>query len=227
LTSKEHFDIGATTDLAFPNKWLTADELPGFREFMESLFETMEHVNRSILQALELGFGLPPNTFTDKCSHMGNASEFRVTHYPGISVEEMKNGHTSRIWPHTDLGVITLLLQDSVGGLEFQDRKHPSNFLPVESNNPAEMIVSVSETLQRWTNDALPAAVHRVTLPAALKGQQDGILRARYSAAYFCKADRETSVGPIKQFVGPQENGAKYADMSAIEYHKQRLATAY
>lgn len=193
---------------------------------MESAFETLEQVAARLMSALELALQLPDGAFLEKITHEKNASEMRLNHYPAIEVEEIKRGAISRIWPHFDLGVVTLLFQDNVGGLEFEDREEAGKFDRVQCGNPAEMVVNVSETLQRWTNGNLRAGLHRVNLPEDLEGKESGILPERYSIAYFCKADRAASVGPLKEFV--QEGYApKYDDISAIDYHLQRLQSAY
>ena len=193
---------------------------------MEEAFETLEQISASIMEALEVAFDLPSGAFLSRTTHEGNASEMRLNHYPAIDVNEIRCGGVSRIWPHFDLGVITLLFQDGVGGLEFENREQQNTFNRVECASQAEMVVNVSETLQRWTNDALPAGLHRVNVPQYLEDQAVGTLPERYSIAYFCKADRGASVGPLSQFV--QEGSTqKYQEISAIEYHQQRLQSAY
>ena len=193
---------------------------------MENAFESLEQVATRLLSALELAFQLPNGAFLEKITHGKNASEMRLNHYPAIEVEEIKRGVISRIWPHFDLGVITLLFQDNVGGLEFENRREAGQFEKVQCGNPIEMVVNVSETLQRWTNGNLQAGLHRVNIPEELEGKESGILPERYSVAYFCKADRVASVGPLKEFT--QEGCApKYDDISAIDYHLQRLQSAY
>lgn len=225
---KEHFDQGAKDDVQHPNKWPSESVLPGFRKDMEDAFETLEGVSASIMEALEVALKLPHGAFLDRITHEGNASEMRFNHYPGIDIKEIKRGVVSRIWPHFDLGVITLLFQDGVGGLEFEDRARGkgSTFSRVECGPRSEMIVNVSETLQRWTNDCLPAGLHRVDIPDYMEDKETGMLPERYSMAYFCKADRGASVGPLKQFVHDGIEPA-YQDMLAIEYHQQRLQSAY
>lgn len=193
---------------------------------MEGSFEKLEGVAADLMAALELAFGLPHGAFVDLITHEGNASEMRLNHYPAIEVEKIKKGNVSRIWPHFDLGVITLLFQDEVGGLEFENRKQSGSFGRVECGSPVEMVVNVSETLQRWTNGSLPAGLHRVNLPRHLEDKESGMLPERYSIAYFCKANRSASVGPLKHFV-PEGRDPKYEDMSALEYQQQRLQSAY
>lgn len=193
---------------------------------MESAFETLEQVAARLMSALELALQLPDGAFLGKITPEKNASELRLNHYPAIEVEEIKRGAISRIWPHFDLGVVTLLFQDDVGGLEFEDREKAGKFNSIRCGNPTEMIVNVSETLHRWTNGSLRAGLHRVNLPEDFEGKESGTLPERFSIAYFCKADRAASVGPLKKFV--QEGYAsEYDDISAIDYHLQRLQSAY
>lgn len=193
---------------------------------MEALFEVLEGVAADLMAALELAFGLPQGVFIDRITHEGNASEMRLNHYPAIEVEQIKVGNVSRIWPHFDLGVITLLFQDEVGGLEFENRKQCGTFSRVDSSSPTEMVVNVSETLQRWSNGTLPAGLHRVNLPRNFENYDSGTLPERYSIAYFCKADRTASVGSSKHFVLPGHD-REYENISALEYQQQRLKSAY
>ena len=218
--------MGATSDLQFPNKWPTDECLPKFRSFIETTFEKLEHISAVIMEALEVGLELPQGSFLDRITHDGNASELRLNRYPAIDIEEIRGGSVSRIWPHFDLGVITLLFQDGVGGLECEDRQQSGAFHRVESSSQSEMIVNISETLQRWTNNVLPAGLHRVNVPKQMELQEKGMLPERFSIAYFCKADRAASVGPLSQFVS-NDRKSTYEDMTAIAYHQQRLLSAY
>lgn len=218
--------MGPRDDYEYPNKWLEGGQLSGFRPAMEHAFQNLERISANVMEALEVAFKLPHGTFLDKITHEKNACEFRLNHYPEIDVKELKSGVVSRVWPHFDLGVITLLFQDSVGGLEFENRKVPGTFHPINFDTTPDLIVNVSETLQRWTNDRLPAGLHRVDLPQHVKENQDGIVPERYSIAYFCKANREASVGSLKQFV-PEGTKPIYKEMLAIDYQMERLLSAY
>ena len=220
--------MGAPTDNGFPNRWPPESKSPGFRSFMEDLFFTFENVAAQIMAALETGLSVPTGTFNRLITHSANASELRLNHYPAIDLAELKTGTVSRIWPHFDLGVITLLFQNRVSGLEFEDRQHggEDKFLRVDSDDPCEMIVNVSETLQRWTNGRLLAGLHRVGLPPELDLVEEGVLKERFSVPYFCKADRAATVGSLEEFVKAGEKPL-YEDMTAIQYHQYRLESAY
>lgn len=220
---REHFDMGSAEDREFCNHWPGEGRLSGFREFMESCFDRLAAVTLNILKALELALGIPHGSFTARVSNA--ASEFRLLHYPSIDVQAIRSGLVSRIWPHFDLGVITLLFQDAQGGLEMQDRT-TSRFVPVDPGSCGEMVTNISETLQRWTNGAINAGLHQVTVPEAMKTMEEGVMADRYSVAFFCKADRQASVGPMEFFLS-ETRPAEYKEMSAIEYQQQRLLTAY
>ena len=168
---------------------------------------------------------LPPATFQNR---IHNASELRMNHYPPISMETIRQGNVNRIWPHFDLGVLTMLWTSGAPGLEFQNRldTQGKSFIPVVPQSQYEMIINVSETLQRWSNDVLPAGLHQVTTPPELKDAEEGIIPRRFSIAYFCKANRDTSVGTLPPFVDSVQ-GAKYKDITALEYHQSRLKAAY
>ncbi|KAG8630953.1 hypothetical protein KVT40_000093 [Elsinoe batatas] len=222
--SREHFDQGCKDDLVFPNVWPEDAHLPGFRPFAESAYLALHKVRNLILEALELAYSLPTGSFTDRC--MNSADELRFNHYPEADVGEIDKGHVSRIWPHTDLGVVTCLFQDDVGGLEIEDRASVGSFLPVVRGSAEEMIVNVSETLERWTNGKLKAGVHQVTIPAYLNGSKTGLVPARISVPYFVKADRNASVGPLPEFLVDGEE-PRFDEMTALEYHMHRVAAAY
>ena len=193
---------------------------------METTFETLEAVAFHLMTALEVALELPRGAFLDKITHQSNASELRLNHYPALDIQEIRSGAVSRIWPHFDLGVITLLFQDSVGGLEFENRSQPGTYDTITCQDRSDIVVNVSETLQRWTNGSIRAGLHRVDIPDQLENDSCETLPDRYSIAYFCKADRRASVGPLRELMA-EGCTPRYEDISAIEYHLQRLQSAY
>ena len=190
---------------------------------MELCYQICDDICMEIVRALELGLQLPVDVLTTLC--VPSASDLRLNHYPALRVMDLDNGRASRISPHTDFGVISLVLQDDVGGLEIENREHPNSFIavPPKAN---EMIVNVSDTLQRWTNDALKAGVHRVTVPRGMQYDKERVLKERFSMAYFFKAGREASVGPLQYFVDSQRL-PKYKEMTALDFQKWRNQKMY
>ena len=166
---QESLDFGFPSDADFPNVWPDQADLPGFRQDIEACYVAYQSISLQILQALELGLDLPSGSLTERC--IPDGSELRFNHYPEIDMEELNPRHTRRTWPYTDIGILSLLLQDRVGGLELEDRQNPGTFLPVSSDDPTQMVVNVGNTLGRWTNGFLPAGLHHVSTTDNMKGK--------------------------------------------------------
>ena len=186
---------------------------------MENIYGLCQQVGLQIMEACEMGMHLPPGTLVQRC--IPAASELRLNYYPAVSVQRLQEGHTKRGWPHTDFGIITLLFQDAVGGLEVENRSQPDTFEPLTRDSPSEIAVNISDTFQRWTNGTLKAGVHQVTLPITIEVKPDAIVPQRRSAAFFLKAHRDVSVGPLPEFVS-LDQPAKYEDITALEFQKRR-----
>ncbi|KAG8527824.1 uncharacterized protein KY384_007978 [Bacidia gigantensis] len=223
LDEREHFDCGPVDDNQFPNRWPDQRDLPGFRDFMERYYHQAQMVSLQIMRACEIGLELPEGLLVNKC--IPAASELRLNRYPAVSIEKLQSRVKKRTWPHTDLGVVTLLFQDAVGGLELEDRRN-GGFSPVIRDHPFEMVVNISDTLQRWTNDELRAGLHHVTTPVPMKQQEAGMLPERFSCIFFLKADRETSAGSLPTFVRSGK-AAKYEDITAIELQHKGVKELY
>ncbi|TLS25368.1 hypothetical protein PpBr36_06901, partial [Pyricularia pennisetigena] len=224
MDAREHFDAGPLDDSQFPNLWPDEDDVPGFQETIAKHYRACQKVARQLMAALEIGMGLSPGVLVDRCRQ--EASEISLNRYPQIATETLAEGRTKRIWPHTDYGVITLLFQGGVGGLELEDRTRPGEFLPVAPTPPgqkAEMVVNASDTFERWTNGVVRAGLHRVALPY---DERRAVVPERYSCAFFQKASRETSAGPLPQFV-TEENPARYDEITALQFQQRRNRLHY
>ncbi|KAH6649195.1 hypothetical protein BKA67DRAFT_539186 [Truncatella angustata] len=223
---KEHFDIGAVNESAFPNKWVSESHMPGFRSFLEDFYERCHVISMQLLEALAISLAQPAGTFTDMCEQKAN--ELRLIHYPPTKHSSTASD-LNRVWPHTDLGIITCLFQDNVGGLEIEDRDRRI-FQPVIPGRRSELIVNISETMHRWSNGKIPAGIHQVTLPSGYvsKSITDNEIAVpeRYSIPYFVKADQNAHVGPLSHFVD-DSSPPKFPNMTALEFQMQRLSQAY
>ena len=224
--TQEHFDQGPEYDTEFPNKWPKAPELSGFQPFMEDFYRRCDGVCLTLMKALEVAWSIEDGSLVARC--VPSATDLRLTHYPAVPVDEIESGETTRIAQHSDFGPVTLLFQDSIGGLEIEDRTglELNSFVPLPPTDPTEMIVNVGDTLTRWTNGKVKGGVHRVTAPEAMKGKSGLILPPRMSMAYLFKAERNVSVGPLPNFVSLTEP-AKYQDITAFEFQRNRNGMLY
>jgi isopenicillin N synthase-like dioxygenase len=186
---------------------------------MESFYLSCHQVHLDILRAIATGLGYKPDFLENLCQK--NTSELRLNHYPATSAESIRQG-AKRISEHTDFGTITLLFQDSVGGLEIEDQKKRGFYFPVAPGDKYDIIVNIGDCLQRWTNNRVRSTSHRVVLPPVVGDWVDD----RYSVAYFAKPNRDQSVGPLPEFV-PAGEKPLYDDISAWEYNQQKLLLTY
>lgn len=229
---REHFDAGPLDDSLYSNLWPDSKALPGFRESITSHYQSCQKTSLQIIAAIEVGLDLPEGSLVDRCRQ--DASEIRLNHYPPVSLDRLADGRVKRTWPHTDFGIITLLFQDDVGGLELEDRSHPGTFVPVLPTLPgakSEMVVNISDTFQRWTNGVIKAGIHQVSPPPAYKLKSDttngnGILPERHSCVFFAKASRDTSAGPLSQFVS-EDYPAQYDEITALEFQQRMTSQLY
>ncbi len=144
-----------------------------------------------------------------------------------IPVSTLKAEGHSRIRPHTDFGLCTILFQDEVGGLEV-DPFHTGEFLPA-TPIPGTCVINVADLLQRLSNDRLRSTKHRVRGPpltpeALAKLGPDGSFPARYSIPFFVHPSADTVVAPILE---ASEQESKYEPVVAGEWRAGITARNY
>ncbi len=211
---KQVFDYGDPTDGRMEefNAWPTEGELPGFRSLMaefhasfaELAHETCALLHRSLGLTSEQGAAIAGET---------RFSTVRLNHYPvGDPVPEDEREGLADLGPtalgyHTDPGVLTLLLQDDVGGL--QTRTRDGEWIDVEPR-PGTIVVNLADAVQVWTNDRYVAAVHRVVPMTETR---------RFSIPLFFNPVKGAMVEPIPELA---EEGPRYRPFSWREFMQAR-----
>ncbi|KAL4883522.1 hypothetical protein BJY04DRAFT_226543 [Aspergillus karnatakaensis] len=227
---KETLDMGSASDSLVDNLWLAESTLPGFRAFMESFYDRAFETELHILSALAIALGVDGEKL--KSMHDKAENEFRLLHYPAIPASELADGSKTRIAEHTDFGTITMLFQDSTGGLQVEDQEELGTFNDVESSGPTEIILNIGDSLQRLSNDTFRAACHRVTYPPTVSGAGDGtrsgeeMIPERYSIAYFAKPNRDAVLLPLREFV-TDCTPCRYDEVTAWEWNNRRIQALY
>ncbi|EHY56741.1 2-oxoglutarate-dependent dioxygenase frbA [Exophiala dermatitidis] len=218
---KECFDLGPVHDTIYPTPWPVVAGARGeeFRSFMQSFFADCVQLHDLLVSIFEQALHLEDGEISQRCS-AGNG-EVRITHYPPIAMSQLQTGRTFRIAEHTDVGILTLLFQDSVGGLEIEDPARPGQFVAVESSRPSEMIVNIADTLQRWTSGVLKSTNHRVLAPQRREGaHEDEVVPARYSVGFFGKANMDAPLTPLPSLLSSTRNQVEASNgMTAQEYY--------
>jgi len=105
-----------------------------------------------------------------------------------IEFSEINSGMVSRVPPRSNIGGISILFQDNVGGLECEKREISGTFNRVKRDLTSDLIVNVSETLQRWSNDRLLTGLHKVALPQEMDGSQSGMVPKRFPNCFLLQS---------------------------------------
>ncbi|KAH8913124.1 Clavaminate synthase-like protein [Coniochaeta sp. PMI_546] len=226
---KESFEIGRDgPDTKTPNIWIPDKDLPGFREFFTRFFEIGYDMEVQMLRAIAIGMELPEEFFLGY--HQRKDNQIRLLHYPPVQESLLTDGKMERIASHTDFGTMTMLFQDSVGGLEVEDIHEKGKFNPAPYI-PGTIVVNIGDFLQRWSNDHLRSTLHRVRAPPVDETTQgihgaQRITRARYSIPYFVTADHEKVIDTLPGCFN-ESNPKKYEPINSGEYISRRLNATY
>ncbi|KAI9058366.1 Clavaminate synthase-like protein [Trametes sanguinea] len=216
----ENFSCGHDDSILGKNIWLPEGVLPGFNEACQQFYWKCYNVEIAVLKAIAVALGLHEDHLAK--SHSGRDQSLRLMHYPSVPAKKLVDGEISRIGAHSDFSSITLLFQDDVGGLEVESPDHPGEFISVPPVHGAVMI-NAGDFLQRWSNDQIRSALHRVRAPPGMK---DGMTPDRYSIPYFCSTDFDLTVDCLPGTYS-ETNPKKYEPITAGEYIQQRLASLY
>jgi isopenicillin N synthase-like dioxygenase len=205
-TYKEGIDVGP--DIAFgenavdphdPLREATPlppeDALPGWHAAAAAYFRAMERVAQSLMHALARGLGLPQHTFDD--AFAGGISTLRLIHYPVRPPHSMVGVPEDRLWvtrngerhyllgrAHVDSGLMTLLAQDGVAGLQARGANGAWIDVPPEEGTLA---VNFGKLLERWTGGRIKATEHRVI----------GRGEERFSIPFFYDARADALIEPL------------------------------
>lgn len=196
---KEIFDFGAVSSTNLEagidqvnsgdgvNQWPEA--LPEFKRTMCAYFSACETLGHRLLGMLSEGMGLPHQTFHPYFGDR-HTGFMRLNYYPledplaaGEATDATPLGDMA-LHHHTDAGVLTVLLQDTAGGLEAHVDGNWVDVTPIEG----ALIINVGDMMQVWSNDRYPALLHRVR-------PVDG--RSRYSIPFFLNPAYETDCAPL------------------------------
>ncbi len=211
-SARDNFDIGfpvseddpevlAGTPLYAPNKW---PDLPGFREALETYYGETYKLGMKILEGFALYLGKDEGFFTRHFTKP--VADMVINHYwgtAGLHISDQASG------PHTDHGIVTILWQDSLGGLEVMGKD--GDWISVTPLR-GSYVINIGELMKRWTNGRFKATVHRVV------HLQD---KSRYSMPLFCNPDFRTVVDP--RDLGVSDADAQYPPVMSGDFLLSRF----
>lgn len=174
---KESLEIGREGEPDHPNHWPEEKgELVGFRDSMLAFHDRCKALHMEVMRAIAVGMGID-ETYFDAFTNAGD-NTLRLLHYPEVRRDVFAiNPGQVRAGAHSDYGSITLLFQDSRGGLQVQG---PTGTFVDATPIPDTCVVNAGDLLARWSNDTIKSTIHRVVEPPSGDGD---VYPARYSIA--------------------------------------------
>lgn len=188
-----------------PNRW--PRYMPEMRPLLNRYLAAAHACARTMLRALALSLSAPEDTFV-RCFDKP-ISRASLIYYP--PQDPASTEQQFGVAPHTDYGVLTLLHQDQVGGLQVATRR--GEWVTAQPI-PGTLVINSGDLLGRWTNDRFKSNPHRVINSSG---------RERLSVAVFADPDFDTVIEPVLQ---PGEV-PKYGPVKCGDYILGRLDRAF
>ena len=182
-----------------PDRWPSEK----FRDNSLSFYKSCIEVSHKLMRVFSTALDTEADFFIKK--HEGENITLRYLHYPEITsaiTQEDQLGAGA----HTDYGMITLLFQDGVEGLEVKDKN--GNWLAVPAHSD-RIIINTGDLMHRWTNNIFRSTPHRV------RPQVNGT--ERYSIAMFIDPDEAVQIETLESCITP-ENPNRYEPITAGEH---------
>ena len=173
--------------LGGPDQW---PDLAGFRDAITVYENAVRGVAVRLVGIFEEALGAEPGGMAR--SFVRPTTFLRLLHYPPQDPAGPDDEFGSN--PHTDYGFITILAQDSSGGLQVR-APDGETWLDVPPRAGA-FVLNVGDIGERWSNGVLRSTPHRVL-------NRTG--RDRYSIPYFFDPAASAVVSPLRSCLTPGE----------------------
>jgi len=134
-------------------------ELSGFRATVLEYIEALTHVGHRLMEVVALSLGLDSHYFHERYTR-DPLVLFRIFHYPPVTgdVPSDRSADAWGVGEHTDYGLLTILAQDPVGGLEVRTRDGWVDAAPL----PGAFVCNLGDMLERMTGGFYCSTPHRV-----------------------------------------------------------------
>jgi len=152
-----HPEVLKGTPLHGPNQWPHLEGLSEMRSIVSRYMDHMEKLGHRLMELTALGLGLEKNYFSDRYGKEPTML-FRIFNYP--FQEKLDQSSPWGVQEHSDMGFLTMLLQDENGGLEVKSRG--SDEWIAAQPIPGTLVVNIGDMLELWTHGIYQATFHRV-----------------------------------------------------------------
>jgi isopenicillin N synthase-like dioxygenase len=191
------------------NQW--PDRIPDFRVQMLAYRDAVTRLSDHLLSLLALSLDLDEDWFAPRFDMP--VGTLRLIKYP----PQPHNAAANQIGAgaHTDWGGITILAQDSVGGLEV--RTAAGDWIEAPPL-PGTFVINLGDLMSRWTNGIYSSNMHRVN------NNRSG--RDRYSVPFFYGPRPDAVIEPIASCVDAQ-HPRRYEVCTAAEHMREMFQRSY
>ncbi|CAN5864402.1 isopenicillin N synthase family oxygenase [soil metagenome] len=188
--------VVAGVPLHGPNLWPTDAAL---RTAVLAWIDATDEVAALVMSAIARALGLVPGYFAQTCLQDPTLL-FRIFHYPPTS------GDAWGVGEHTDYGILTLLLQDDVGGLEVKSR---GEWISIPPQRGA-IVCNLGDMLDRMTGGVYRSTPHRVRNVSG---------RERYSFPLFFDPSWDARVARVPGAPAPEPDSDAMARWDGASVH--------
>jgi isopenicillin N synthase-like dioxygenase len=193
-----------------PSQWPA--ELPDAQAVCTAYIDAMNSLSLRLMQLMALSLDLPEDYFDAACRDP--MVTLRMVRYPPHP--EGADERTFGAGAHTDWGAVTILAQDSHGGLEVQ--MPDSSWVPA-TPMAGTFVVNLGDMIPRWTNGLYHSNPHRV------RNTSSGGA-ARYSIPFFYEPEYLARIVPVPGTVAPGET-PRYTPCTAGEHLQEMYRKTY
>ncbi|MGI9578828.1 MAG: isopenicillin N synthase family dioxygenase [Microthrixaceae bacterium] len=159
-------------------------------------------VGQQLLSAMASGLGLPWHWFDRWCADP--TVMFRIFHYPAPPAAGTTPWGVAQ---HSDYGLLTILAQDSAGGLEV---KTPDGWIEVPAE-PGVLVCNLGDMVQRITGGRYRSTLHRVRRPTQDRISMPLFLDPAWDAMV------EPIVGRVDESPTPGRDGSTWDGLDPLE----------
>ena len=160
----------ACDELVSPNAWPVDDVAVGaeWQRTLERAVDDSLALTNTLHAALSGAMGKPADFLAGLAAGGEDISLMRLFHYfspdahPQIAPGVPRTGSS----PHTDWHLVTIVVQDTTGGLQARRPRPPYDWIDVPANE-GELIVILGDYLSVLSEGLFVSPVHRVLLPTA------------------------------------------------------------
>lgn len=183
---------------------------PELRETLQEYGAKMAELSKRLVEILlmttlgeETGKRFYQNEFSNCHGYL------RLVNYTPPQDVEKQEELVEGLGMHTDMSCITIVYQDSVGGLQMRSKE--GKWIDINPCNDL-LVVNIGDLMQAWSNGRLRSSEHRVVLRKLVN---------RVSLGFFlCFEDEKVVLAP-QEIVG-EGNCRRYKSFKCSEYLKFR-----